>query len=320
MRKISIGFLCCAAMALSAHAAGAVSAVGQAVQRLHLSPQQLLSLRDLLGSVERSAQVEAAGEGLFVLRDPVSMAYAGEFSLNVGEDGMLTVDRVSGPATLDASQSVLLPIRPNPKSRAQVTTALAGSQVMGTDPANPQALPPALPEERIAALKFTDAKAAAPIAETRAVFFRDGSGVVRTVRAPQLATAAGTPAPLRISDRYFSAIKSDGTHVWRDNVVEIASDVAMTLSDLEVRRACPLNGPCNVHAAAGSLRGFHLIRWQHQLIAAVPPSLLAQLAPAPAPEMTVPAGTATPAEAPTVSPAASAGTPAASPTENSDGH
>jgi hypothetical protein len=309
-------------MALSAPAAGTVStvsAVGQAVQRLHLSPQQLLSLRDVLGGVERSAQVEASGVDLFILRDPGSMAYAGEFSLHIGEDGTLTVDRVSGPATLDAGQSVLLPIRLNPKSRAQVIAALAGSQVMATDPANPQALPPALPEERIAALKFTDAKAVAPIAETRAVFFRDGSGMVRNVRAPQT-TAASTPAPLRISDRYFSAIKSDGMHVWRDNVVEIDSDVAMTLTDLVARGACPLNGPCNVHTPAVSLRGFHLIRWQHQLIAAVPPSLLAQLAPAPAPQTTVPAGPATPAEAPTASPAGSAGTPATAPAENSDGH
>jgi hypothetical protein len=314
LRKILIDLLWCAAMGLSAPAAGAISTVGQAVQRLHLSPQQLLSLRDVLGDVERRAQVEASGEDLFILRDPVSMAYAGEFSLNVGENGTLTVDRVSGPATLDASQSVLLPLRLNPKSRAQARAALAGSQLMGMDPANPHALPPALPEERIAALKFTDAKAAAPIAETRAVFFRDGSGVVRTVRAPQSATAASTPAPLRISDRYFSAVKSDGTHVWRDNVIEIDSDVAMTLTDLQARRACPLNGPCNVHTPAVSLKGFHLIRWQHQLIAAVPPSLLAQLAAAPAPEMTVPAGAAAPAEAPT------AGTPATSPAENSDGH
>lgn len=320
MRKISISFLWCAAMALSAPGAGAVSTVGQAVQRLHLSPQQLLSLRDLLGGVERGAQVEASGGELFILRDPASMAYAGEFSLNVGENGTLTVDRVSGPATLDASQSVLLPTRLNPKSRAQVTAALAGSQVMGMDPANAQPLPPTLPEERIAALKFTDAKAAAPIAETRAVLFRDGSGVVRTVRAPQSATAASTPAPLRISDRYFSAVKSDGTHAWRDNVIEIDSDVAMSLSDLEARRACPLNGPCNMHTPAVSLRGFHLIRWQHQLIAAVPPSLLAQLSPALAPEMGVPAGTATPAEAPVASPAPSAGTPATSSAENSDGH
>jgi hypothetical protein len=307
-------------MALSAPAAGAISTVGQAVQRLHLSPQQLLSLRDVLGGVERGAQVEASGEALFILRDPASMAYAGEFSLTVGEDGTLTVDRVGGPATLDASQSVLLPIRLNSKSRAQIMAALAGSQVMATDPANPQVLPPALPEERIAALKFTHAKAAAPIAETRAVFFRDGSGVVRSIRAAQSATAASTPAPLRISDRYFSAVKSDGTHVWRDNVVEIDSDVAMSLSDLQARGACPLNGPCNGHTPAVSLSGFHLIRWQHQLVAAVPPSLLARLAPAPAPETAIPAGTTVPAEAPTASPAGNAATPATASAENSDGH
>ena len=103
-------------------------------------------------------------------------------------------------------------------------------------------------------------------------------------------------------------------------MVEIDSDVAMTLTDLQARGACPLNGPCNAHTPAVSLRGFHLIRWQHQLIAAVPPLLLAQLAAAPAPEMTVPAETAAPAEAPAASPAAGAGTSTTAPAENSDGH
>jgi hypothetical protein len=284
-------------MALSSPAAGAISTVGQAVQRLHLSPQQLLSLRDVLGGIERGAQVEASGENLFVLRDPGSMAYAGEFSLTVAADGTLTADQVTGAVTLDASHSVVLPIRFNARSKAQILAALAGSQIVTADPANTQAAVPALPQERIAALKFTEAKAAGPISQKRAIFFRDGSGVVRTVRVPQTAAPATSPAPMRISSRYFSVIKSDGTHAWRDNVVEADSDLALTFAELETH-VCPDSGPCAARKPAPAPRAFHFIRWQHQLIAAVPPSLLTQLAPVPVLETTSPPGTEFPSQTP----------------------
>jgi hypothetical protein len=297
--KILSGIALCAAMALSGPAAGAVSAVGQAVQRLRLSPQQLLSLRDLLGGVERGAQVEASGENLFVLRDPGSMAYAGEFSLTVLADGALTVDRVAGAATLDASHSVALPIRLNAKSKAQILAALTGSQILAPDPANPPAAVPALPEVRIAALKFTEANAAGAISQSRAIFFRDGSGAVRTIRVPQTVVLGTSPAAARISDRYFSAIRSDGTHAWRDNVVEVDSDVSLSLAELEMR-VCPDSGSCTARKPAAA-SAFHLIRWQHQLIAAVPPSLLTQLAPVPAPETAAPSGTELPSQTPPAS-------------------
>jgi hypothetical protein len=321
--RILVAVAMCAAMALPGPAAAAISVVGPAVQRLHLSAQQLLSLRDVLSGVERGAQVEASGEGLFVLRDPGSMAYMGEFSVVVAAGGTLTVDRIGGPATLDASQAVALPIRLNPKTKAQILGALAGSQILATDAASQQ--PPALPEERIAALKFTDARIAGPLLQTRATFFRDGSGVVRTIRAPQMATTGGAPAPLRVSDRYLSAIKSDGTHVWRDNVVEIDSDVSLNLSELETH-VCPATGPCSTRRPAVASTGFHLIRWQHQLIAAVPPSLLGQLAPAPAPEAAAPpARTETPSQTPaapseSLSPAGGGDLPGGLPPENTPGH
>jgi hypothetical protein len=321
LRKIVIDVVLCAAMARPDFAAAASSTVGQAVQRLHLSPQQLLSLRDVLGGVERGAQVEASGEGLFILRDPASMAYAGEFSFGVGEDGTLTLNRVGGPATLDASQSVLLPTRLNQKSRAQIAAALAGSQILAAEPDVTDRQAPASEEERIAALKFIDARAAGPIIETSAVFFRDGSGVVRTVRATQATSSSVTPGPFRISSRYFSAVKSDGTHAWRDNVVETDSDVTMSLSDLEAHGACPLNGPCSGRRPVATVSGFHLIRWQHQLIAAVPPSLLAQLAPAP--ETVAPAAMPVPSDVPAAPPAsapAPEAVPPDSPAGNSSGH
>ena len=322
MNGICICLAMCAAMVVCGRAAGAIGVVGQAVQRLHLSPQQLLSLRDVLGGVERGVRVEASGEGLFVLRDPVSMAYVGEFSVRVSADGALKIDRVSGPATLDTSQVLVLPIPLNPKSRAQIRAALAGSQVLETDPANPQ--PPALPENRIAVLKLIDSQGSGPISQTRAIFFRDGSGVMWTIHAPQTSGAGTPPAPIRISERYFSAVKSDGTHAWRDNVVEIASGAALVLSELEAH-ACPESGPCNTRRPAAAADGFHFIRWQHQLIAAVPPSLLAQLAPAPAPDEAAPVGAEPPSQTPaaptgSLPPAEGGDLPAGNPPENAAGH
>jgi hypothetical protein len=115
---------------------------------------------------------------------------------------------------------------------------------------------------------------------TRAVFFGDGSGWVRTLRAPSL--PAGTaPSPMRLADRYVPAIRSDGTRAWRDSAIEIDSDVQLRLADLDARTRCAPGPLCHPHGPAASPSAIHFIRWGPQTIAAVPPSLLAQLAPQP---------------------------------------
>ncbi|HEY1638664.1 MAG TPA: hypothetical protein VGF62_09080, partial [Rhizomicrobium sp.] len=83
MRKYRVVFLCGALMWPISAAFAAQNVVGQAVQRLHLSAQQLLSLRDFLGPFNRGTDVDAAEDGLFILRDAATMAYVGEFSLRV---------------------------------------------------------------------------------------------------------------------------------------------------------------------------------------------------------------------------------------------
>lgn len=293
LRKTLLAALC--GTILAAHAAAAENAVAQAVQRLHLSPQQLLSLRDFLGPFSRGTDVESSAAGLFILRDARSMAYTGEFSLRVGGDGSLEVDRVSGPATLDSARDVRLPLRLDAKSRAQVTAAMAGSQLLvprsaAAAPPNPSPMAnvstaplPLMPDEEIAGVNLIDAKAAGSITQSRAVFFRDGSGLVHTVRAQLASTgAAPAPAPLRIADRYYSAIQSDGTRAWRSSVVEIDSDVQIGFADLELRYACSSGAACRPRGPAPASNGLHLIRWGRQLIAAVPPALMAQMASPPA--------------------------------------
>ena len=104
MNKTPVAFLCGALMWQVGHAFAAQNVVGQAVQTLHLSPQQLLSLRDFLGAFSRGAGVDASEDGLFILRDTATMAYVGEFSLRVNSGGRLEIDRIAGPARLDTSR------------------------------------------------------------------------------------------------------------------------------------------------------------------------------------------------------------------------
>jgi hypothetical protein len=325
LRKTLLAALC--GTVLSVTHAAAENAVAQAVQKLHLSPQQLLSLRDFLGPFNRGTDVESSGAGLFVLRDARSMAYTGEFSLRVSGDGSLQVDRVSGPATLDSAHDVRLPLRLDAKSRAQVMVALAGSQLLvprtataaplsPSPMANASTAPlPLMPNEEIAGVNLTDAKATGSITQSRAVFFRDGSGLAHTVRTQLASSATPTPAPLRIADRYYSAIQSDRTRAWRSSLVEIDTDVQIAFADFELRYACPMGAACRPRGPAPASNGLHLIRWGRQLIAAVPSALMAQMAaPAGVPPASPPGAVAQPS-APQDETAPPAATPTSPPAE-----
>jgi hypothetical protein len=276
----------CGAAALALSAAPGVTAdnpIGQAVQKLGLTPQQLLSLRDFLGPFNRGAEVEASEAGSFVLRDAASMIYAGEFSLRMRGDGALQVDRIAGPARLDFSRTVQLPLRLLAKSRAQAIAVLTPSQILspppapGGEPSGAQPLP-ALPSPQLAGLARTPSDSGS-VAQWQAVFLADGSGTVSSMRA-----VLGTPAtPMRITSRYYAPVRSDGTRVWRDAVLEFNSDVQLDMNGLETRYSCPAPDACSLHIPTASSTAFHMIRWQRELIPAVPPRLLAQLAPPPSP-------------------------------------
>lgn len=262
----------------------AVNVVGQAVQKLHLSPQQLLSLRDFLGAFNRGAQIEATGDNVFILRDAASMRYAGEFALTVLADGSLQIDRITGPARLVRERSVLVPLRLNPKSRAQVTAALAGSQLLGRSAGTSQeddaTAQPAvvLPQQPMAGLALTETKTGGVLAESRAVFFRDGSGWSRSLRL-WLALDGAQVDSVRVADRFYPAIRSDGANVWRDSTIEIDSDLKIGFGELQARYACVSPSACPAQRAVAPT-AFHFLRWGKQRVAAVPPLLLAQLAPA----------------------------------------
>lgn len=288
MRFSCLGVFLIAAFAGAGHASAAANVVGQAVQRLHLSPQQLLSLRDALGDFSRGTQVEASGENQFVLRDASSMAYSGAFSLKVNADGSLQLDRVSGPARLDAAHSINMPLRLNARSRAQVAGMLAGSALLSsgtTSAEGDRELPPsasALPEPSLPAIELTDSKALGSLGSTRAVFYRDGSGWMRMLRAP-LGQTGAAPSPMRVADRYLPPLRSDGKQVWRDASIEIDSEVPLRVSDLDNRYRCAPGALCNPRGPVVTPSTVHLIRWGKQMIAAVPPALLAQMVPLPPP-------------------------------------
>lgn len=267
MRKALFAALCGLAALNSTFVNAAPNAMGQAIQNLHLSPQQLLSLRDFLGGFDRGVDLEADGVNHFVLRDAASKAYAGELLLQVGNDGVLQVDRVSGPARLNAQRTVLLPLHMDSKTRAQLAQALLGSQLVAPSAST------AGPQNTVAGLDPSNSAAFGAIVESRGVFFRDGSGSVRTVRT----TLGPSPLPARIADRFLSPIKSDGKQVWRDSVIQVDAILQMAFADLQAR-ACSADS-CKPAARTPAPDSRHVIRWNRQLIAAVPASLLAQMMP-----------------------------------------
>jgi hypothetical protein len=313
LRKYRVVFLCWALMWPIGPLFAAQNAVGQAVQRLHLSPQQLLSLRDFLGPFNRGTDADASEDGLFVLRDAATMAYAGEFSLRVSSGGRLDVDRIDGHARLDPSRAVLLPLRLTDKARAQAVMTLANSGAARSgDPVTAEKMagiepPPALPAVSIAAATLVDAAAAAGLAQSRAEFWPDGSGWSASVRVQPNAPT------MRMTERFFAPIRGDAIHAWRDRAVEISGDTKVGFADLEKRYACAASAAC-VARYVPAENGLHVIRWNKALIAAVPAPLLAQIA--------VPLAVAPVAPAPTPAPAqeneAAPGDGTASPASSAD--
>jgi hypothetical protein len=112
---------------------------------------------------------------------------------------------------------------------------------------------------------------------------------------------------MRITSRYYAPVRSDGTRVWRDAVLEFDSDVQLDLNGLGARYSCPAPDACPPHIPAASSTAFHMIRWQRELIPAVPPRLLAQLAPPASPSSTItPPAAATPLQSSPAAPAETA--------------
>lgn len=261
--------------------------VAQAILKLHLSPQQLLSVRDYLGPFSRGIEIEASGSGAFVLRDDATMAYAGGFSLRTGSDGSVIVERVSGAATIDDAHTVTVPLALDRKTRDAVLAALANSQVVAPprpkEPADVSGVvsvaPASIPPEPLPALRFVNAKEQGTVWQSRAVFFPDGSGYVRSIRA---AATSGASPSLKVTDRYFSPIQGDSTKLWRGEIVEVEADLPLGLADLESRYACDGGATCKPPHALTPATGIHVIKWSRQLLASVPPQLLAQIAPPPA--------------------------------------
>ncbi len=299
MRKLRIA-LCGAALFGVIQPACAENPVAQAVQKLHLTAPQLLSLRDHLATFTRGLEIEASGTGVFILRDSGSMGYSGAFTMRANPDGTVEIERVSGPAALDPTRTVKLPFRLDKKTRLQVMTALSGSQLLvRTSSADPSVAIPAatgadssLPDVAFSGLRLLNANTAAAISQSKAMFFPDGSGHVRSVRAQVTSAAAAAATPLRISDRYYAKVRSDGTQVWRDAVIEIDSDVQIGFAAWQSRYDCPANTACRPRGASPASNGLHLIKWSRQLIASVPPKLLAQIA---SPPVLQPAQSAVPA-------------------------
>ena len=286
--RIIVAAAVCGSVLLPGRSALAENAIAQEVQKLQASAPQLLSLRDFLGPLNREFDVEASGAGVFILRDASSMAYGGEFTIRQGPQGSIEIERVTGAAALDNTRAVKLPaLRLDSKARAQVAAGFAGSQMAGrlsaggaeTDRASAPATPPVPSQMLISALRMIGPNGTGLISQSKAVFFRDGSGYVQGFRAQLMQTASLSPV-LRVADAYYSAIKGDGAHVWRDAIVEAGGDAQLSVSDLELHCSCPMGADCKTAERWLLSSGVHVIKRSHQLVSSVPPQLLSQMAPA----------------------------------------
>lgn len=284
MRTIFAGAAAALALA-TATSALAGNNLAEAIQRLHLSAQQLLSLRDFLGPFSRGTDLDATGASMFILRDSATMAYLGEFTIRVDAGGAVEIEKISGPATLDASRALEPSLRLDRKDRARLVSALAGSQALppaapiSTEaPAAPASAATAgqLPQQWLSAAKLIDPAAAGTILQSKGVFFRDGSGYTRSLRV-QASSAAGTPPALHLEDRYYSPLKSNGAQVWRDTIAEMSIDASVVFGDFEQRYGCASAAGCKPAGGPLTPGSKHLIAWSHQLVASVPPQLLAQI-------------------------------------------
>jgi hypothetical protein len=283
MRIVFAAAFCAGVLAFGS-AASAENPVAREVQKLQASAQQLLSLRDFLGPLNRGVEMESSGSGVFVVRDAASMAYSGEFRIRTGSQGSIEVERVTGPAIFDDSRSVRVPsLRLDAKARAQVAAILVGSQLQAAlsspGPATNLIASASVSsplQNPVSGLRLTTANIAGPISQYRAVFFRDGSGYVQGFRTEVPQAGSLSPA-LRVANTYYTAVRTDGAQVWREAIVEAEGDAQLSLTDLESHCSCPAGEDCRTAERWLLSTGLHIVKRSHQLVSSVPPQLLAQM-------------------------------------------
>jgi hypothetical protein len=298
IKRILATAVAAAAFALghAAHAADETT-IADAIDRLQLTPQQLLSLQEFFGQFGRDDKAfgttSSDGTTVLDLRDPQTNQSVGELIMRPNGDGSVSVARLSGAAQFDAAHLVVLPLFADAKKRNEIAAALSASAA-GTPPALTTAavMPPApLPflqtQKLLRVVPVSDPsdESQNQISQAQATFFPDGSVFANGVRATVVATDApkGTRVPtLHVFGRYLSKLESDGLRIFRAKTVELAGDVGMSFNDFETKLACDVPGHCSAlwgTIAPAFVSSLHVMRHANVTVPRAPLDLITALAP-----------------------------------------
>ena len=281
--------------------------IADALDKLQLTPQQLVSLREFFGQFGRDDKVFGAtsGDGTTVLdlRDPTSNQSVGQLIMRTNADGSVSLARLTGAAHFDYTRLVVLPLFADSKKRNEIAAALSVSEAGALDSAAPTAPLPFQNSQKLMRVALnpdasTDAEnlnqiSQAQISQSQATFFRDGSGFVSGMRATVV--AADSPkqssAPtLHIFGRYLSKLESDGLRLFRAKTVELAGDARLSFDDFETKLACGTPGHCGTvwsMTAPDVASSLHVMRRVNATVPRAPLDLITSMAPAlPQPALT----------------------------------
>jgi hypothetical protein len=190
---------------------------------------------------------------------------------------------VSGPAVFDPSRRASLPRIQNSKMRAAVSALLAGAEAGAPYEAVTAKTGDLFLRDR-PAMALTPQAVAYPdrILEAEGSFYADGSGIVRSLRAP-VGVANPAMAAIHVAAKFYPALGSDGQKAFREAVLGVDADFTATLSDFGNKMPCPIAGcravqPTSPIALKGAI---HLTRWPHAVAPSATAALIAQISPPP---------------------------------------
>ncbi|MBI3677155.1 MAG: hypothetical protein HY243_11140 [Proteobacteria bacterium] len=269
--------------------------IADALDKLQLTPQQLVSLREFFGQFGRDDKVfgTTSGDGTTVLdlHDPSTNQSVGQLIMRTNADGSVSLARLTGAAHFDYTRLVVLPLFADAKKRDEIAAALAASEAGAVDSVAPTAPLPFQQTQKLMRVALNpdnsaDTENLSQISQAQATFFRDGSGFVSGMRAAVVVADAPkkTLAPaLHIFGRYLSKLESDGLRLFRAKTVELAGDARLSFDDFETKLACSTPGHCGTvwsMTAPDVASSLHVMRRVNATVPRAPLDLISSMAPA----------------------------------------
>lgn len=246
--------------------------VTKALNTFQLTPIQRLSIRDYVGEKKAEiVQLPVNGKELLILRDPKTHEYIGEATISVRDDGSVVVTKLTG-ATFSTSSSAELPI--SARETEQAEQVLGGSRSLKTFNSETEA--PGGIELSIPAISLKGSMEYGPVAESVAVFRKDGSGYERGMRTNLAAVTGGVEGgasgksdgdgfvgvkagaaseafKVELFANYFSAPEADEKGEFTRSVLGASGEAHVTLAELAGQIGCFEDSGCGAKVSAGLL-------------------------------------------------------------------